>query len=404
MKDKLIMVAGIGTSKMMQLLFSFYLSYIFGHSALATFVLIVTLAAAVSSLISLGSSPQIIRAGAYAEPRSYIESVVGTAFVLSIIMIISLVVFLYISQPKFFLKSFTVNDYLISTICVSLSFILYSLFQSFLSYKQRYSALGFYSIFTYLTPFLFCILFGFFVKDARFLIVSYSGLFIVSSSIALFLSTKGEISFKRSILNFNRNNLFKKIFASLRVAIFGFITMLSLYLLIKFINHSFDPQGIAVFSVAFQFFQIGVFLPSVLGSVFVPILVRSKSNPNDQKKMKLMYILIALLWLLLSIGLVYPVFKLYGFEIKLELILTFLIVQLCVLFSSIQAFYIQNFVAAGSFGLLALVSGIWGGVLLIMQIFSPVNIIYSAVSLLIAYLISNILFAIILRKKEMKVL
>lgn len=101
MKDKLIMVAGIGTSKMMQLLFSFYLSYIFGHSALATFVLIVTLAAAVSSIISLGSSPQIIRAGAYTEPKSYIESVVGTAFILSIIMIISLVVFVYKSTEIF---------------------------------------------------------------------------------------------------------------------------------------------------------------------------------------------------------------------------------------------------------------------------------------------------------------
>src|SRR5690606_5658338 len=148
---------------------------------------------------------------------------------------------------------------------------------------------------------------------------------------------------------------FKKIFVSLRVAIFGFITMLSLYLLIKFINNSFNPQKIAVFSVAFQFFQIGIFLPSVLGSVFVPILVRNKSNVDDQKKMKLIYIFIALIWLLLSVGLVYPVFKLYGFEIKLEFILTFLIVQFCVLFSSIQAFYIQNFVANGKFGFLAFI-------------------------------------------------
>jgi len=404
MKDKLIMVAGIGTSKMMQLLFSFYLSYIFGHSALATFVLIVTLAAAVSSIISLGSSPQIIRAGAYTEPKSYIESVIGTAFILSIIMIISLVVFLYVSQPKFFLKNFTLNDYLISTTCVSLSFILYSLFQSFLSYRQQYKALGFYSIFTYLIPFLLCILIGFFIKDAKFLIVSYCWLFIVSNAIAFFLSTKDEINYKRIILNSNRDHFFKKIFASLRVAIFGFITMLSLYLLIKFVNYSFAPQEIAVFSVGFQFFQIGVFLPSVLGSVFVPILVRNKSSSNDQKKMKLIYIFIALFWLLLSIVLVYPVFKLYGFEIKKEFILTFLIIQLCVLFSSIQAFYIQNFVATGNFGLLALVSCVWGSILLMMQIFSPANLVYSSVSLLIAYLVSNILFAIILRKKEMIVL
>lgn len=400
MKDKLIMVAGIGTSKMMQLLFSFYLSYIFGHSALATFVLIVTLAAAVSSIISLGSSPQIIRAGAYTEPKSYIESVIGTAFILSIIMIIFLTIYLNISQPIFFLKNFTVIDYLISTICISLSFILYSLFQSFLSYKQSYKVLGIYSIFTYLAPFLISTLLANLVKDAKFIILLYCLLFVLSNALVFLLSIKGEINLKRSILYSGKKDLFKKIFISLRVAIFGFITMLCLYLLINFINNSFGQQETAVFSVAFQFFQIGIFLPSVLGSVFVPILVHNKNSLSDQKKMKLMYIIIALLWLLLSIGLVYPIFKLYGFEIKLELILTFLVIQLCVLFSSIQAFYIQNFVATGNFGLLALVSGVWGSVLLTMQIFSPANLVYSSVSLLIAYLVSNILFAIILRKKR----
>lgn len=404
MKDKLIMVAGVGSSKMMQLLFSFYLSYIFGHSALATFVLVVTLAAAISSIVSLGSSPQIIRAGAYAEPRSHIESVLGTAFVLSIVMIVFLAVYLYVSQSIFYLKNFTVNDYFISTVCVSLSFILYSLFQSFLSYKQNYKKLGIYSIFTYFSPLLFCFLLSFFITDAKLLILSYCWLFLASSGITFFLSTKNDIDFKRSILKSIRGGLFKKIFASLRVAIFGFITMLSLYLLIKFINNSFDSQKTAVFSVAFQFFQIGIFLPGVLGSVFVPILVRNKSNVDDQKKMKLTYIFIALIWLLLSIGLVYPVFKLYGFEIKLEFILTFLIVQFCVLFSSIQAFYIQNFVANGSFGFLAFVSGVWGGVLLIMQIFLPINIIYSSVSLLLAYIVSNLLFAIILKRKEAVIL
>lgn len=404
MKDKLIMVAGVGSSKMMQLLFSFYLSYIFGHSALATFVLVVTLAAAISSIVSLGSSPQIIRAGAYAEPRSHIESVLGTAFLLSLVMIVFLAVYLYVSQSIFYLKNFTINDYFISTVCVSLSFILYSLFQSFLSYKQNYKKLGMYSIFTYFSPLLSCFLLSFFITDARCLILSYCWLFLVSSGVTFFLSTKDDIDFKRSILKSIRDGLFRKIFASLRVAIFGFITMLSLYLLIKFINNSFDPQKTAVFSVAFQFFQIGIFLPSVLGSVFVPILVRNKSNVDDQKKMKLTYIFIALIWLLLSVGLVYPVFKLYGFEIKLEFILTFLIVQLCVLFSSIQAFYIQTFVANGSFGFLAFVSGVWGGVLLMMQIFLPINIIYSSVSLLLAYIVSNLLFAIILKRKEVVIL
>lgn len=400
MKDKLIMVAGIGSSKMMQLLFSFYLSYIFGHSTLATFVLIVTLAAATSSVVSLGSSPQIIRAEAYTESKSHIESVLGTAFILSIIVIVLLIIYIYISQPAFLLKTFTVWDYVVSTVSITLSFILYSLFQSYLSYKQNYKTLGLYSIFIYFSPFLFCVFLSLFVESSKYLILSYCLFFLASNSLAFFLSTKNEINFKRSILKLNQKQILKKLFDSLRVAAFGFITMLSLYLLMKFINSSFDSQKTAVFSVAFQFFQIGIFLPSILGSVFVPILVRNKTNGNDQKKMRLTYIFIALFWLLLSTVLFYPIFKLYGFEIKMELILTFLTLQFCVLFSSIQAFYIQNFVAIGNFSFLALVSGVWGSILLIMQIILPINIVYSSVSLLIAYIVSNFLFSIILRKRR----
>lgn len=36
MKDKFIMVAGVGGSKFLQLLFDLYLSYQFAHGALAT--------------------------------------------------------------------------------------------------------------------------------------------------------------------------------------------------------------------------------------------------------------------------------------------------------------------------------------------------------------------------------
>lgn len=61
--------------------------------------------------------------------------------------------------------------------------------------------------------------------------------------------------------------------------------MLSLYFSVKYVNLHLSSESTALYSVSFQFFQIGTFLPGVLGAVFVPKLVKD-NNLKDKKKMK----------------------------------------------------------------------------------------------------------------------
>lgn len=392
MKDKFVMIVGVGISKFLQILFSLYLSYKFSHEALVVFISIVTLASAISSITSLGSSPQIIRAGVHPNPVKYIENILGVACLILFISLLCLMCYLFLGGGRFQLFNLNLIDYLVCTVCMVVSLVFYSIMHSYLSYQQKYFSLGLLLLVIYFFSFISSIILSLFITDSRSIIIYYFLSLLIGNSVGLFCVLRYKISVLAGLkILLTNNSILKEIIYYIKVAMFGFITMFSLYLSIKNIITNLDMQSAAIYSVSFQLFQIGIFLPSVLGSIFVPKLVNDHSL-EYLKKMKKIYIYISFAWLFFSLLSFYPIFKVYSFNFNTDFVLTFLIMQLCVVFASIQAFYIQNYVAKGEFLLLMFVSFVWGVGLLMLQYLFPNNILYSSVSLLIAYVISNILF------------
>lgn len=392
MKDKFIMVVGVGTSKFLQLFFGLFLSYKYDHGALATFVLIITLSAAMSSIVSLGGAPQIIRAGAFEDPKHHILSTVGTAFILTGAVLMVLFTYIFMGQHIFYINDFTKLDYFFNTSLIVTSLALYSIIQSYLSYKQEYFKLGLSTLIIYSVPFFastLSSLLGIKSKDA---ILIYSLFFLISTIFIYIKNINKDIGMGGvSCIVRDLNVLKYNVLTFFKVAMFGFITMLSLYFAVKYVNNSYDEQKAAIYSVSFQFFQIGVFLPSVLGSIFIPKLVKN-SNADDVRIMKKIYFLIAMFWVALCGLIIYPIFKLYDFQFEKETILTFVVMQLGVVLCAIQAFYNQKYVALGGFNFLSLNSAIWGGALLIFQNMSPQLIYYSSFALVFAYVLSLFVF------------
>ncbi len=396
MKDKFIMVAGVGASKFLQLLFSLYLSYQFDHGALATFVLILTLSIAMSSIVSLGGAPQIVRAGAFSDAKKHITSTIGTALILIVLVLIVLFFYVAFGQHDFGIPSFNKFDYYFNAAFILSSLALYSIVQSYLSYKQEYFKLGVSTFVIYSAPFLLAVVLSQLGFNVAAVIFVYSLTFLLSSLFVYFFTVNKEIKFNDVISSLPGFSVLKVNIANfIRVSLFGFVTMLSLYFSVKYVNNTFDEQKIAVYSVSFQFFQIGTFLPGVLGSVFIPKIIESKGSQYQYNKMRKVYALIAIFWFLSCLIMVYPVFKIYQFNISSDLLSTFFIMQFCVLLSSLQAFYNQKYVAHGSFGILSVSAIIWGAVLLILQVLLPVDLFMSSVSILLAYISSLIFFKVI---------
>ena len=392
MKDKFIMVAGVGASKFLQLLFSLYLSYQFDHGALATFVLILTLSIAMSSIVSLGGAPQIVRAGAFSDSKKHITSTIGTALILIVLVLISLFLYVAFGQHDFGVSGFNKLDYYFNSAFILTSLSLYSIVQSYLSYKQDYFKLGISTFIIYSAPFLLAIISSLLDFSVKSVIFTYSIVFLFSSLLVYFFTVNEEIRFRNVISSLPGFMVLKaNIVNFIRVSLFGFITMLSLYFSVKYVNNNYNDQLAALYSVSYQFFQIGIFLPSVLGAVFIPKLVKN-NNKDENNVMRKSYLFIAVSWVVVCSLMFYPIFKLYDFSFNKNEIVTFIVMQLGVVLSSLQASYNQRYVAMGSFNFLAINALIWGGALLLFQYFSPHMIYFSSWALVFAYSLSLLAF------------
>ena len=392
MKDKFIMIAGVGASKFLQLLFSLYLSYQFDHGALATFVLILTLSIAMSSIVSLGGAPQIVRAGAFSDSKKHITSTIGTALILIVLVLISLFLYVAFGQHDFGVSGFNKLDYYFNSAFILTSLSLYSIVQSYLSYKQDYFKLGVSTFIIYSAPFLLAIISSLLDFSVKSVIFTYSIVFLFSSLLVYFFTVNEEIRFSNVISSLPGFMVLKaNIVNFIRVSLFGFITMLSLYFSVKYVNNNYNDQLAALYSVSYQFFQIGIFLPSVLGAVFIPKLVKN-NNKDENNVMRKSYLFIAVSWVVVCSLMFYPIFKLYDFSFNKNEIVTFIVMQLGVVLSSLQASYNQRYVAMGSFNFLAINALIWGGALLLFQYFSPHMIYFSSWALVFAYSLSLLAF------------
>ena len=386
------MIIGVGSSKLMQLIFSFLISIFFGHSALGIFVLILTLSIVCSSLPSLGASPQIIRANAERNPQQTILITLLTALPILLISIILLGIYISHFDTSVLQNRISNVSYFTCTATLSIGLVLYTLNQALLSFSSKHMQLGLISIIQYAGPLLLsCIyyLYASIFPDVLLVYcISFLAISILSISFTLYLNFQFK---KNNLLLISKKEYSKSIIHFFSVSVFSFIIMLSIYLTVRYINLHYNHEHTAIFSVAFQFFQIGTFLPGILGSIFVPRLVIAQDN-TESNQMRKTYILLSIAWFAFCLILFYPIFIIYKFEINLINIATFWLMQFAVIFSSIQAFYIQKNVATGNFKILAISSTLWGGILLLLsQHIFPYQIFYASLSFILAYLTSTLL-------------
>src|SRR5690606_23068568 len=102
LKGKIVLVAGAGSSKLIPILFGFYLARQFGGEALVSFVLVLAYGAALSAFSNLGASPRIIRAGALSDPDGFIAEVTFVSFLLAgIALLLSTMYWLLVADVSF---------------------------------------------------------------------------------------------------------------------------------------------------------------------------------------------------------------------------------------------------------------------------------------------------------------
>lgn len=404
------MVFGVGGGKVFPIIFGVYLSRWFGGNAISDFVLVSTYVAALSAVSTMGSAPQIIRAGVIDNPGAYIVSVSFFAILILLFgLAASTLYWTFLSEPLLLL-GYSGGRLLEQLMIAQLAFglVFYAIGQAAYNHNQNYRVVGLSSVGIYAGAALSGLCGGLFGSYAIALL-AYFSFFMVSSLVFMVFSQREYFpEWQRAGSNTDRATLMTGFGSAISSSLFGLITLAGLFIVMKLVQSGLDSEGKAIFSMAFQLFQVGIFLPSVLGAIVVPrmVLAGKESDPVSQgvirKKTIMLYALIGAVWLVLVSICIRPLFEIYRFAFDTEKAWSVMLVQFAVVLAAVQAYYIQRFVYLGRFRLLAVASAVWASsAILLLEVINK-ELLESALALVFAYMASLILYYFLDRNIPMK--
>lgn len=386
LKDKFVMVAGVGAGKVAPLLFGLFLSRRFGAASFADFVVVLSYVAALSAVPTLGSAPQIVRAGAQAEPEaSVVMAGLCSLVVMAAGLVLSAAYWLGLAPHALWRGGALAGQGAVALL--SLGLVLYSLAQATCSLQGRYRAVGLWSLGIYAGAALAGGLAGRAGGETGAL-WGYFTVFLLGA-LGFFGVSQAPLRavWRQQLQRLSPGAIGRGLRQALATSLFGVITLAGIFLLMKSVQLRLPSAESAVFALGFQLFQAGIFLPSVLGAVVVPRLVAAQRAGTDamalHRRTRRLYLGLGLGWLLLVAGAGRPLLRLYGLDQSGWPAV--LLMQLAAVLAGLQAYFIQRLVALGRFRLLALGSLLWAGLALGLLALQDGGARWAAMAMVLAY-------------------
>lgn len=390
MKDKIVLVAGVGSGKLVPILFGLYLARQFDGDALLSFVLVLAYGAALSAFSNLGASPRIIRAGAHSDPDGFITEVTVVSFLLAgFALLLSTMYWLLAADVPFLTLEIAPYCAQAWVALYSLGLVMFTLAQSTLNMKGNYCATGIYALILHAVAGVAGIIAGELgevgLAVSAYFITYFVGnlIFFVSSQRRL-VRSGGSMTEWLSIAR-----LWSGVGEALSASLFGVITLAGLYLFVHSVQRELSTSDAATFALGLQLFQVGVFLPSVLGGIVVPRMVTAgRFGKGDadalHRRTRALYLGIGLAWLFVSLFLARPLLALYGLDAAG--VSGFVLIQVAAALAGLQAYFVQRLVALGRFNILAVASLVWALAGYAALLFVPTSLFGAASALVMAYM------------------
>lgn len=406
------MVVGMGLGKVAPILFGLFLSRQFGALALASFVLLLTYVSALVALPTLGATPQIIRAGAHDDAEAAVVSAIRGSLVLLALALAGSLLWWLGMAPRALL-ALPVSPLLMQgwVALLGAGLVLYGLAQSTAAQQERHFAIGAWSVAIYLGaagagmaagrwPGLVAGLPG----DAA-AITAYGAVFL-GLTLCFFIASQRPLATAWACAGalWRGDELQVALRGAFSTSLFGLITLVGLYVLMHVAQQRMSATEGATFALAFQLFQAGIFLPSVLGAIVVPSMVAADRDGEQDaavlhRRTRGVYLGIGIVWLLASLLLARPLLSLYGLEAIGAT--GIVLMQAAAVLAGLQAYFIQRFVALGRFGLLASASLLWAVTGYAVLMLAPEGLLGSVAALVAAY-VACLAFYLLLSGREDK--
>tara|TARA_R110000751_G_scaffold156389_3_gene261845 strand:- start:9095 stop:10354 length:1260 start_codon:yes stop_codon:yes gene_type:complete len=399
---KIFMVGTSGLAKLSPLLFGAYLSTKYGGDYYSSFVLLLNYAAAASAAATMSYTPQALRAAATPNPKATVSIAAissGLIFILS--MVLSAIYWVFWETESFFpLLSMgsRMESLIIILFCSSLFFLAVS--HSSMSCSHKWFLLGLSNVFVYVGSLILVLVFLFFIGPSDAVLILYSAIFFLFAFFSFIVAAINTKLFSLDALKglSLKRALWEAIFG-LRVAIFGMITLAGYYLMALVVNRQLTSEEAAVYSLSFQLFSITLFLPSVLGSLVIPILSRTPSNSIGMEKLTLFsYLGVSLTFALFFIFFSGSIMDLYGIKVSDSSKLSLSVFQVAAILAALGAYFVQRLIVGGRYLVLAFGAITWLMFVLLGLLLLDDLLMFS-ISLVFSYMASNIIYALFVNRQ-----
>ncbi|WP_394242060.1 hypothetical protein [Halopseudomonas laoshanensis] len=407
---KFIMVFASGLSKISPLLFGYYLVSSFGEAAYSSFVLLMNYSAAVTAAGSLGAAPQILRA---AKTESTHATIMGAALsgilIVSATLLCSGIFWSFLSERAFFplLTQSRSEEVLVVTVfCFAI--LVMSLSNAIFSQQQKWGRLALSYATVYYGAVIAGVLVGITTGIVILSLTAYSVTFLLLSMVSLWWAKcKAGIAWKVGFCKLSATELIQGILKSLKVSFFGIATLCGFYFYSAYINRELIASEAAAYSIAFQLFSITIFIPSVLGSIMVPLLsqrARRLNNSLDTSKNSglLIYVGVSVVFASMLCFFSGDILAFYGLASGALQQKVVFFMQLGAVLSATSAYFVQQNIVSGSYGVLSFGTACWLCVILTAIWFHVSDILVLSWFFVAAYLVLNLVyfFSSYLRKRQ----
>ncbi|WP_454781382.1 lipopolysaccharide biosynthesis protein [Legionella sp. WA2022007384] len=383
-----IYVVGVGCSRFTQIALGAILANRLGADSYGLFILFLTAANTLSNFSLMGVLPRILSLPLDAKEDAIILQYSGAMTLLFSFVIVGLLGYMGILfNPEQYSLIFFVSVVLY---CIGYFFI--SLAAALLNRSGSHESAGYLWIFVNIMV-LALVSIPLFLKDYNLFLILLASSWLITGFLAWLKVIKNHhFKFdKQVILN---SNLLNIIYKSLHSGAFGLPFLAIFFMLNQHIEFSSNEFEKAAFFLGFQLFNIIIFIPGILGGVFVPQLSQATHNTQKQliTRLSLVYLIIGLFWIT-AIGLFSPfIFHLYGIKNTFESELIVLLWQVAGVLAAMGAIQNQLLVSRSQFVFLLIGSLVWALIVLIVNWQFQNPMFGSVIGVLFGYLILQILY------------
>lgn len=387
-------VGGVGISRFVLIAFGAIIANKLGGERYTAYVLFLTFSNIVTNFSLLGVIPRILSLQIHSSKHALFELLIGATA--NLILALIVVVFSSFYPSDLLGISYNVTNHLIlySIIFYCIGYTYVSIVSAVFNRDNNHHSAGILWTISSVTAFVLGLISIFFNKEESVILLFSLGWFLsgLLGMLIIFILHFKSFYFSDFLLSARKlpGTMLKSVYSSL----FGLPFLVIFYLLGKNIDSLEGVIGKPAFFLGFQFFSIAVFLPGVLGGIFVPKL--SKSVGIDRtiyvRKLSLIYTAIGISWLI-GVWIMLPfLFDYYGISHTPDSSNAVLLWQVAGVVAAVGAIQNQFLVACGRFTFLLL-----GGLLWAFVAVSIPNVIHNKLlgpvtGILTAYLILQIFY------------